>query len=220
MRAIGVFGLVAVLGTTVVCGLPGCRTPQREQAESKQQKSLGPPVAPGQTFGTAYFTVHAPKEPGWALIATHDSLLAIGKMDWKTRESFAATVWATTLREAPTETRFDDLVDELRRADSMPPRHKLLRMSEPTPAGNGGFGRAYEMEVVDQTTPPAGGKRPMILEIYALVRQHPERKNVVVTAKYTYRFVQGMGDPDSARRARAFLAGVTFLPDTRPAATF
>ena len=213
VRAIGVMGLVAVVcGAALVCGVPGCSTPQRQQAASPQQRSLGPPVAPGQEFRTAYFTAQAPPESGWELIATHDSLLAIGTMNRKTRESSAATVWATTLREPPTATQFGDLVDELRRADSMPPRHKLLHTSEPTQAGNSGLGLAYEMEVVDQTAPAADGKKPMILEIYALVRQDPARRNVVVTAKYSYRHAEGTADPESAKRAKTFLAGIAILP--------
>ncbi len=210
MGAHGVIGLAVVLGIAPICVVPGCSTPRRQQAESPRQ-SLGPPVAPGQTFETAYFTAQAPPESGWALIRTHDSLVAIGKMNWKTRESYAATIWATTLPEPPTATQFEELVDELRRGDSMPPRHELLRTSEPTPADGGGLGLAYEMEVLDHTATAGDGKKPMILEIHALVRQNPTRKNVVLTAKYSYRHVEGRRDPESAKKAEAFLAGVKIL---------
>ncbi len=202
---------VLCLTVLLTVALAGCSSRERETEFLPQ--SAGPPVTAGQPFSTSAFDVQAPVEPGWVLIRANDSLVVFGRVGPRARASYTASVWATTLQAPPTDAEFKELVDELRRAETHPARYKLVRSSDRSVSDKDGPGVAYETAVEIRGSRGIGkGKNVVALDIHAVIRQHPTRKNIVLTAQYTHRRPVRRDDAELAEKAQAFLGGVKPKP--------
>jgi hypothetical protein len=168
--------------------------------------------APSGRIERVGFSVLAPRDGGWMLLAGSPYRLDLVRSGTDEDESYAVTVLLMELPEAVSKEHFLAILRKrLQHEGSDAKRFRNHRAEAALRDGPGEYCVLAHSRVEDHAAVKASF-RPghMILEAVSLFCRHPDHGKVGVNFTYTHRYYPGGADPGLAGKAEQFFQGAAF----------
>lgn len=167
-----------------------------------------PPLAQVPGRGVT-FTI--PKESGWFLFNPDGKGATIMKSGKTEIESYGISLDFYRLPIPETALDFKEGYDKLTRAETSPPRYKLLAIEDNINEVDNRFNINFYYQVEDhQAVKIPLGDKFMLLEAMGLLAVHPSIPDYIVRISYSHRYSIGHGDPKFKEKAKWVIDNVVF----------